>query len=132
MGNQVCLMYDEFRIKSCRVKIYPVIGNGLTTGLLQIHSAWDRNGSLFIQYHENEADMATYGQFREPDTSIKTYSSLMTKPLLMYQSGSISRNLAAAGTPDNLWWPTSIALAQIPGNWAADPDAAQLWMANFR
>lgn len=31
MGQQICSMYDEFRIKSCKVKIYPTIANTFTT-----------------------------------------------------------------------------------------------------
>lgn len=51
MGQQICSMYDEFRIRSCKCKIYPTIANTFTsTGQFQLHTAWDRNGSLQIFY----------------------------------------------------------------------------------
>lgn len=53
----------------------------------------------------------TYGRYLEAPSDIKTYSSLMTKPLLQYQSGTIQRVLAAAGVPDTLWYPTALARA---------------------
>lgn len=90
MGQQICSMYDEFRIRSCKCKIYPSIANTFTTtGQFQLHTAWDRNGSLQIFYPTNEDKFETYGRFLEIPADIKTYSSLMTKPLLQYQAGTV-------------------------------------------
>ena len=45
MFKQVCDMYDEFRIKSMKVKIMPMQTTNLPSGQLVINTAWDRNGN---------------------------------------------------------------------------------------
>lgn len=44
MFKQVCDMYDEFRIKSMKVKIMPMQTTNLPSGQLVVNTAWDRNG----------------------------------------------------------------------------------------
>lgn len=41
----------------------------------------------------------------------------MTKPLLQYQAGTVQRVLAAAGVPDTLWFPTTLARAFAVEAW---------------
>jgi len=121
-------MYDEFRIRSCKCKIYPSIANTFTTtGQFQLHTAWDRNGSVQIFYPTESDGHESYGRFLENTSDIKTYSSLMTKPLLQYQAGTVQRVLAAAGVPDTLWYPTALARAFTAANWS-DENNGNAWI----
>lgn len=123
MGQQVCNMYDEFRIRSCKVKITPVLGNAVVTGNLTLNTAWDRNGSLHREAFFNDGNMATYAEFNEGAHDLRTYSSLQSKHLLQFQNGSISRMISAAGMPDTLWYPTSYARSLVAGAWGGNGDA---------
>lgn len=88
MGTQLAGMYDEFRVKSFKAKIMLVLGEN--SGQYQLHSAFDRNGKLaeFIYSHNEDGTMIP---FRESQSSIMTYSSLQTKQIVQYQSGTILR-----------------------------------------
>lgn len=89
MGQQVCNMYDEFRIRSCKVKITPILTNAVMTGNLTMHSAWDRNGSLMRIALRDEGGATVYAQFNEGAHDLRTYSSLQSKHLQQFQNGSI-------------------------------------------
>lgn len=46
--------------------------------------------------------------FRESQSSIMTYSSLQTKQIVQYQSGTILRQLAATGSLESQFMPTAL------------------------
>lgn len=112
MFQQIQRMYDEFRIRSLRVKITAVTGAGLgsSANTCNMITAFDRNGFFMFTdpsgiYREHYVDPATY----IPQVSLGTlmsYSSKQTKQLLMYQSSATSRSIAAAGGPDSFFFPT--------------------------
>lgn len=112
MFQQIYRMYDEFRIRSLRVKITPT-GNALSTtaaNTCNIITAFDRNGlfaygdvtSLYLE-HPN----AQRNGLSIPFPTLMSYSSKQSKQLLTYQTSSVSRNLAAAGGPDSFFFPTA-------------------------
>jgi len=106
MFTQVCTMYDEFRIRSVKIKLAPMQATAVPSGQLSIATCWDRNGKYVARTWTNAGQ---FGYKTEQDgPQIATYSSFSNKPLLQYQSGVIHKSLAAAGFPDNLWMPTSI------------------------
>lgn len=123
MGQQVCNMYDEFRIRSCKVKITPILTNAVVTGNLTMHSAWDRNGSLMRISLADDGGAAVYATFNEGAHDLRTYSSLQSKHLLQFQNGSIARTIAAAGMPDTLWYPTAYARSLVAAAWLGNEDA---------
>lgn len=69
-------MYDEFRIRSCKVKITPILTNAVVTGNLTMHSAWDRNGSLMRIALADDGGHLVHATFNEGAHDLRTYSSL--------------------------------------------------------
>lgn len=82
MFTQVCAMYDEFRIKSMKVKICPMQTTMLPSGQIQINTAWDRNGQYLCQYWDQAGNMGY--KLEQTAPQITTYSSYSSKPLLQY------------------------------------------------
>ena len=130
-------MYDEFRIKSMKVKIMPMQTTNLPNGQLVINTAWDRNGIYKKTYFStagaigecNEGIIAG-GLF---DINVPTYSSFQSKPLLQYQSGVMHKTIAAAGFPDNLFMPTSVSrMATSVWSGAGQYQARSNWLDDLK
>lgn len=115
MFTQVCSMYDEFRIRSMKLKVTPMQTSLLPSGQLVLNTCWDRNGRYKQEYWMNDGGRGYKTEDASPQ--ISSYSSFTSKPLLQYQSGVVYKTLSAAGFPDNLWMPCS--LQQIFQNNAA-------------
>ena len=97
-------MYDEFRIQSLKVKITPNTF-GISGANWMLNTAFDRNGRFCI--HRGLNDGGGDDIYIEEKYNMSSYSSLITKALLQYQSGSMNRTLAAANMQDKFFFPTA-------------------------
>lgn len=104
MFKQLEGMYDEFRVQSLKVKITPNTF-GISGANWMLNTAFDRNGRFSI--HRGINDGGGDDSFIEEKYNMSSYSSLITKALLQYQSGSMSRTLAAANMQDKFFFPTA-------------------------
>lgn len=104
MFRQLMDMYDEFRIQSFRVKITPAVTLSADKNLM-LHSAFDRNGVFKMHRGKVEAGGQMLSFSEAPD-EINSYSSLVSKQILQFQSGSLHRNLAASGPTEKMFFPT--------------------------
>lgn len=103
MFKQLEGMYDEFRVQSLKVKITPNTF-GIAGSNWMLNTAFDRNGRFLIHRHSVGIPDDTY---MEDSYNMSSYSSLITKALLQYQSGSMNRTLAAANMQDKFFFPTA-------------------------
>ena len=99
-------MYDEFRIRSLRVKIIPQalsVANA-TAGNISLETAFDRNGKLAIPVYVLNGDQKFW---IERSSALDTYSSYQARQLLAYTNVSQMRTLAPSGATESFYLPTS-------------------------
>lgn len=86
-------MYDEFRIRSLRVKIVPQASQigAAYAGSMSLETAFDRNGRLAIPIGVNGGNQLFWVEHPSP---ITTYSSYQSRQLVAYSNVSQMRTLA--------------------------------------
>lgn len=117
MFKKLVDMYDEFRIRSLRVKIVPQANQVSSTmaGNVSLETAFDRNGRLAVPL-QAQGPNGDFAYWMEGASPVATYSSYQARQLLAYTNVAQMRTLAPAGATENFYMPTSYCrfLADLP------------------
>lgn len=108
MFKKLVDMYDEFRIRSLRVKIVPQANQVSSTmaGNVSLETAFDRNGRLAVPLQAQGPD-GDFIYWMEGASPVATYSSYQSRQLLAYTNVAQMRTLAPAGATESFYMPTS-------------------------
>lgn len=100
-------MYDEFRIRSLRVKIVPQATQvgAAYAGNIALETAFDRNGRLAMDV--GVTDGAHPHFWLEKPAPLSSYSSFQSRQLLAYTNVAQMRTLAPSGATESFYLPTS-------------------------